>query len=283
MEARMAICISRRIRNVYPNLSSGHKKIANIVLREPSKAQHYSCIRLANKAGVSSSTVNRFAKLVGYDSFNEFRNAITQELADDMSDSEKLVTPTDETRTRDLAKKTLAMDIKNLRYTMEHLDLDDIKEFVEFTLKERRKFIIGFGNDAAIAKMLYDNFVKMFDNVNLITDYEDYFALICSLTKYDQVIVFSVADVSDKLQGLMRFIKSKNPDITIISNDSSSPIFEYANRFFEAKAETPTFAHSLASAVSIVNAITLEIVKVDRVRITERHKMLEKLRADYSK
>ena len=105
----------------------------------------------------------------------------------------------------------------------------------------------------------------------------------CSLTKYDQVIAFSITDISPKLQGLMRFIKLKKADTTIISSDSSSPIFEYADRFIEAKAETPTFAQSLSSAISIVNAITLEIVKIDRVRITERHKMLEKLRADFHK
>ena len=279
----MAICISRRIRNVYPNLSSGHKKIANIVLREPSKAQNYSCIGFANKSRVSKSTVMRFVKLVGYESFAEFKDAIAQELADDMSDSERLVTPTDGAKTCDLAKKTLAMDMKNLRYTMEHLDLHELKDFVDFTLKDRRKFIIGFGNDAMVAKLLYDNFIKMFDNVDLVTDSDDYFAMLCSLTKYDQVIAFSITDISPKLQGLMRFIKSKKADTTIISSDSSSPIFEYADRFIEAKAETPTFAQSLASAISIVNAITLEIVKIDRVRITERHKMLEKLRADFHK
>ena len=279
----MAIYISRRIRTVYPNLSSGHKRIANIVLREPTKAQHYSCLRLANKAGVSQSTVMRFVKLVGYDGFNDFKSAISQELENDMSQSEKMLATTNETKTSALARKTLSMDIKNLRYTMDHLDMGEIKDFVDFTLKDHRNFIIGFGNDAMVAKLLYDNFIKMFDNVTLITDRDDYFALLYSLKRHDQVIVFSVTDITPKLQGLMRFIKSKTPDITLITHDSSSPIFEYADRFIVAKSETPTFTESLASTISIVNAITLEIAKVDRVRITERHKMLEKLRAEFHK
>ena len=279
----MAIYISRRIRTVYPNLSSGHKRIANIVLREPTKAQHYSCLRLANKAGVSQSTVMRFVKLVGYDGFNDFKSAISQELENDMSQSEKMLATTNETKTSALARKTLSMDIKNLRYTMDHLDMGEIKDFVDFTLKDHRNFIIGFGNDAMVAKLLYDNFIKMFDNVTLITDRDDYFALLYSLKRHDQVIVFSVTDITPKLQGLMRFIKSKTPDITVISNDSFSLIFEYADRFIVAKSETPTFTESLASTISIVNAITLEIAKVDRVRITERHKMLEKLRAEFHK
>ena len=279
----MAIYISRRIRTVYPNLSSGHKRIANIVLREPTKAQHYSCLRLANKAGVSQSTVMRFVKLVGYDGFNDFKCAISQELENDMSQSEKMLATTDETKTSALARKTLSMDIKNLRYTIDHLDMGEIKDFVDFTLKDHRKFIIGFGNDAMAAKLLYDNFIKMFDNVTLITDRDDYFALLYSLKRHDQVIIFSVTDITPKLQGLMKFIKSKTPDITVISNDSSSPIFEYADHFIVAKSETPTFTESLASTISIVNAITLEIAKVDRVRITERHKMLEKLRAEFHK
>ena len=279
----MAICISRRIRNVYPNLSSGHKKIANIVLREPSKAQHYSCAKIAFKAGVSESTVARFVKVVGYDSYTDFKNAISQELQNDMSNAEKLVLPSDTAKSNDLVKKTLLLEAKNLQCTAEHIDSYVIKDFIDFTLKDHRKCIIGFGNDAVVARILFDNFTMLFDNVTLITDKDDYFALLYSLKKHDQVIAFSITDIAPKLQGLMKFIKSRNPDITVISNNSSTPIFEYANRFIEVKSSTLSFAESLASAISIVNGITLEIVKNDRVRITERYKTLEKLRADYSK
>jgi predicted outer membrane lipoprotein len=40
---------------------------------------------------------------------------------------------------------------------------------------------------------------------------------------------------------------------------------------------------SYASVFGIINALTLEIVKKDRIRVTERYKQIQKLRTDFAK
>ncbi len=279
----MAIDISKRIRNVYHDLSKGHKRIANIVLREPSKAKEYSSLRLANTAGVSESTVIRFIKTVGYESFVEFRQAIVDEIQSRMEQPEKIVTATKGVMRADLWKKTLAMDIGNVKYTIDHLDTRAFEDTVDLSIRSKRKYIIAFGNDLLPAKMLYDNFVTIFENVTLLSSSDNYFAHLLSLTRGDQVVIFSISDKSKELLGLTKYVKSKKSSIVLIANHPSSPLAEYADHLIAARSETPSFVESYAAAFGIINALTLEIVRKDRVRVTERYKQIQKLRTDFAK
>ena len=279
----MAIDISLRIRNLYHGLSKGHKRIANLVLREPSKVKDYSAARLANLAGVSEATVNRFVRNVGYSGYVEFKEAIVYELQARMKNEDKLVTPTDDQRRSDLLGRTLLMDAENIKNTVNHIDNIVFETVVNKTISTQRKFIIGFGNDALAAKMLFDNFNIMFDNVVLLTSSDDYFAQLISLTKHDQVIIFSVSDRSKAILGVAKFVRSKNANLLLIANHQSSPLVEYSNNMLVARSETLTFSESLSATFSLINALTFEIVKRDRKRITERYKQLQKIRAEFAK
>lgn len=279
----MAINVSKRIRNVYHDLSKGHKRIANIVLREPSKAKEYSAARLANAAGVSESTVLRFIKNIGYETYTEFKNAILYEIHLDMNTNDKLVTQTPGVMRADLLKRTLAMDMGNVKYTIDHLESRTFNDVVDLCIRAKRKYIVAFGKDALPAKLLYDNFVTIFENVMFLTSTDDYFAHLLSLTKSDLVIIFSVSDKSKSLQGLGRYIKSKMPNIVVVTGHASSQLAEYADHLIVARSETPSFIESFAPTFGIINALTLEIVKKERIRVTARYKQIEKLRTDFAK
>ena len=74
----MAIDISQRIRNAYPKFSKGHKKIANVILNNYDKAAYMTASRLGNLAGVSESTVVRFANTLGFEGYSEFQQAVQE-------------------------------------------------------------------------------------------------------------------------------------------------------------------------------------------------------------
>jgi DNA-binding MurR/RpiR family transcriptional regulator len=279
----MAIGISKRIRNIYHSLSKGHKRIANIVLREPEKVKDYTYSRLAMASEVSESTVFRFIKAAGYDGYYEFKQAIIDELQSCMDHREKIVKPTSAVMCSDLVEKTLTMDAVNIKFTSDHLDLHSFNDIVDLSINSKRKYIIAFGNDVLPAKLLYDNFVAIFENVTLITQADDYFAILLSLTRHDQVIIFSISNKSNELQGLTKYIKNKGANVIVFADMQSSYLAEYADHLVIAKADTPSFNESFSSAFSLVNALTLEIVRKDRIRVTQRYKMIQKLRDDFSK
>ena len=279
----MAIYLTTRLNNIYHGLSKSHKRIANLILENMEKTKDYSCARLAVLSNTSESTVMRFVKTAGYDGYDELKQAMIDDIESKLPPDAKIVKPTREVMCSDLLQKTLAMDVKNIRSTAEYLAKSVFDEIVDLSISSKRKYIIAFGQDSLPAKFLFNNFVTMFDNVSFITSEDDYFALLLTLSKHDQVFVFSITDKSQKLLGLTKYIKSKCATIVVFSEKTTSPLFEFADHFVTVKSETPSFAESFSSVFSIMNALILEIVRKDRVRITNRYKQINKLREDFQK
>lgn len=278
----MAIDVSKRIRNAYHNLSKGHKRIANIVLREPIKVETYSCHRLANYANVSDSTVMRFVNTIGYEKYSDFRQAISDENKHQMNLSEHIVLATENAKGKNVAKQSIRMDIRNLNDTLDDLDADIVSKFVDATILSKRKFIIGFDSDEIMARLAYNYLLPIFDNISLLLTSDDSFLHLYSLTKNDQIIIFA-SNATKRLMSIVKYAKSKNATISVITNQESNPITEFANHIVVSKSNSLSFNESAAGYSSVINALTVEIMKKDRERITIRHRLLNKLRKEYEK
>lgn len=277
----MAVSVIQRIRNVYHNLSKGHKRVANLILRNPTSIQGLSCFEIAKKSDVSQSTVVRFINTIGYDSFVTFKSDIDCEVYNDMDEHKRIVALSSNGFTNNLIEQTMLLDIKNIRSTLDGIDREKINQFVSDSISSKRKFIIGLGNDELLAKLLYNNFVAIFDNVCLLLSHDNHFDHLFSLSRGDQVIVFSLTDKSSKLGGISKFAFDKNAIVSLFTDHESSSLSEFARHLIVAKSDSLSFNESFVSASSIISAITLEIIRKDRQRIVNRHKQLNAIKFKY--
>lgn len=70
-----------RIRQRYPDLAQSDKKLADYLLSQPDTARHLSSQQLAAEAGVSQSSVVKFAQKMGFKGFPALKLAISEALA----------------------------------------------------------------------------------------------------------------------------------------------------------------------------------------------------------
>lgn len=64
-----------------PGLAQSDKKLADYLLLQPDTARHLSSQQLANEAGVSQSSVVKFAQKLGYKGFPALKLALSEALA----------------------------------------------------------------------------------------------------------------------------------------------------------------------------------------------------------
>ena len=64
-----------------PGLAQSAKKLADYLLLQPDTARHLSSQQLANEAGVSQSSVVKFAQKLGYKGFPALKLALSEALA----------------------------------------------------------------------------------------------------------------------------------------------------------------------------------------------------------
>ena len=55
-----------RIRQLYPRLAINERRLADFLLSQPEQARHLSSQQVAEEAGVSQSSVVKFAQKLGY-------------------------------------------------------------------------------------------------------------------------------------------------------------------------------------------------------------------------
>lgn len=69
------------IRQRYPGFAQSDRRLADYVLAQPDRARHLSSQQLAAEAGVSQSSVVKFAQKLGYKGFPALKLAISEALA----------------------------------------------------------------------------------------------------------------------------------------------------------------------------------------------------------
>lgn len=70
-----------RIRQRYPSLAASDKKLADFILAQPDQTGHLSSQQLAGEAGVSQSSVVKFAQKMGFKGFPALKLALSEALA----------------------------------------------------------------------------------------------------------------------------------------------------------------------------------------------------------
>lgn len=69
-----------RIRQRYAGFAQSDKKLADFLLSQPDHARHLSSQQLASEAGVSQSSVVKFAQKIGFKGFPALKLAISEAL-----------------------------------------------------------------------------------------------------------------------------------------------------------------------------------------------------------
>jgi RpiR family carbohydrate utilization transcriptional regulator len=78
----MGVECLRRIEHAYPGLAETARRVADVVLQDPSAAVGLSINDLARRSGVSDTTVLRFARTLAYQGYRQFALALAASVAD---------------------------------------------------------------------------------------------------------------------------------------------------------------------------------------------------------
>ena len=120
----MANDVVQRIRNIHSRLSKGHKKIANIIVNNLDLAAYMTASRLGAQAGVSESTVVRFAYELGYEGYGELQRAIQKMLQMHLTPNQRIEFTKQRIGRTDILEKVMLTDIDKIRNTINNLDRD---------------------------------------------------------------------------------------------------------------------------------------------------------------
>lgn len=266
-----------------PEFSKGQKNIANFILNHYERAAYMTAAKLGIAAGVSESTVVRFAFELGYDGYPALQTDLQEEIKSKLTSVQRIEVANEQIGNVDILDKVLNIDIEKIKRTIEETSRESFNGAVDSIINAECIYILGARSAAVLARFMSLYFNIVFDNVKLIetTSESEMFEQIMRISKKDTLIGISFPRYSKKSVKAIQFAHDNGADVVAITDSESSPLYEYADYFLQARSDMASFVDSLVAPLSLINALIVAVGLKKHDKLTQTFEKLESIWDEY--
>ncbi len=259
----MSSDLSEIINSVRPKFSKGQRRIVEYITEHPEEAAYMTAAKLGSVAGVSESTVVRFAIELGFSGYPELYRAMQESLQKNLTSVQRVRVSNDRLPDEGLLDAVLERDIAQIRATLETVDRNAFDAAVESILSAEKIYIIGMRSSFSLAEFLEYYLGLIFPNVQLVRNAggSEIFEQMMNIGEGDTVVAISFPRYSSRIVNAVDFASRSGAKVVAITDSMSSPIAKPAYAALCAKSNMASFADSLVAPLSIINALIAAISK----------------------
>lgn len=271
-----------RIKEYSLSCSKGHKKIASFILESYVQASYMTASKLASVAGVSESTVVRFAMEMGFEGYPELQTALRRMLKNRLTSLERIEIAS-ERMGSEVLSSTLSAEIDNLRATLASTDSKVFEEAVELILQAKTVYIVGNRSSTSLANFMYFYMSLIFDKARLVQSVSggDIFEQLFRIGEGDVVIGISFPRYSRRTIDAMTFAHESKAWTVAITDSPESPLAEISDKVLYARNEICSFVDSLVAPMALINALVSALAQKRKDEVTKNFEKLESIWDEY--
>ena len=271
------------IKSAYASFSKSQRKIADYISKNYDKAAFMTASRLAHFAGVSESTVVRFAVEIGYSGYPQMKRALQDMIRGKLTSIQRIKVARDIMDNRDVLTHVLSSDIEQIRQTMDELNAEDFDKAVDAIIGAKNIYIIGMRASSYLANFMGFYFNLIFSHSRILAESPDneIFEQMLNLSKGDILIAVSFPRYSQRTIKAMKYARQVGATIVAITDGRLSPLFELADIPLCAKSDMISFLDTLVAPLSLINALIVAVSEKSPIDLNERFERLEQLWGEY--
>ena len=205
-----------RIRSALPSLHPSERRLADTILSFPGEIASYSATELAQLSHVSNATVTRFVRRLGYENFDQARQAARA--AQQTGAAVFRVSASDQGPEAALMAQ-ISQGRQNVEQSFAAISLAEIDDLADALLQADRVWIVGFRTAQAFAQYLGAQVGQILPNVTVLPQAGQTLAeSIDSIGAGDVVIVFALRRMVRQLPMLCRELRQAAVPSVLISD-----------------------------------------------------------------
>ncbi|EAQ04271.1 transcriptional regulator, RpiR family protein [Pseudooceanicola batsensis HTCC2597] len=260
-------------------LTASERRLSAVLLEDSMVTGLQSITRLAEVAEVSTPTVIRLARKLGFDGYPDLQDAIRVELAERMKRPlAKLEAARDDARDHIVSRFVEAVS-ENINRTLDRLDLarfDTVAELLSDPA--RRLHLLGGRITRSNAHYFFNHLQIIRPHVLLMDSSPSVWPQ--SLLDMDDrsvLIVFDIRRYERELEKLARLAVGQGAEIVLFTDAWGSPIEKYAAHTFRAMVEVPSSWDSTLAINFVVEALVADIQSRSSGQSADRIAALENM------
>ncbi|MGM8212399.1 MurR/RpiR family transcriptional regulator [Virgibacillus sp. W0430] len=270
--------VFKRIASYRDKMSKSQQKIANYIIENPNSVPFLTGSKLAKVTNVSEATIVRFAVFLGYSGYNELQQQLVASAEKQLNTVERLqMSRTVYNETEKAIYDIFNDDIKNIKSTMEGLNIEDVERTANYILQANKIYIVANRSAVALGSFLQYYLDIIFGKSELLQTTTTAFDRIHNVNEQDVVIAVSFARYTKSTLDVVSYAHKQQAKIIALTDYFSSPITAFADVSLFATSKMPAFLDSFVAPLSLINTLITYIGNQDGIHIDKRLESLEQL------
>ena len=241
--------------------SKGRRRIARYILDHYDEAAAMTASRLGKLAGVSESTVVRFAFELGYDGYPSMQRALQEIVRGRLTSTQRIQAAGSLLSGSDVLGAVLQSDIEKLREVVAKADRKAFAQVVDRIQGARHVYILGARSSTFVAGYLNFYLHLLIENVTLVhtSAAGEIFEQLFRLGAGDVMVAISFPRYSSVTVNAVKFAKDRGATIVAITDNELSPVCRMSDAALLAPCEMISFVDSMVAPLSLINALVVAL------------------------
>jgi DNA-binding MurR/RpiR family transcriptional regulator len=277
--------VIEELRGKYDQLTQSQKRIAEAIVEDPQFVAFATVDKLANRLGVSPSTIVRFAYRLGIDGYNDLqervRNIVRSQLPGNASPA------VHRRATRNLGPgsvftESLEHDLSILRRTVEGLSPEALSRAVEALAASRRVFVAAAASSHAIAYYSAYALNRIRGDALLLDGADDQIATqLLSLVADDALLLFTFPPYASSSLRAARLARERGATTIAVTDTPISPAGQIVDIVLPTLCSGISAQNSHVPAMAVANALLNGLSVVNPGDVLARYGRLTRLMNDW--
>ncbi len=243
------------IRKDYESYTRGQKTIANYLNDNYDEAAFMTLEQFSNSAGVSTTSVIRFARTLGFDGYSSMQDALRIDLRSKATVPDpvelSMEIPNDE-----VLKQVFYTDISNIEKTYKQISTEDVSHCVDLITNAGNIYILGLRRSFSLAVYAYSRLAQVRSNVRLIEATGlNYPEEIINVQPTDILLTFLFPRYSRTTLELLKYMRSLGIKTIIVTSENHVALDSLADYLLPCQTRCISGKTSYVAPLSVVNYI----------------------------
>lgn len=250
-----------RIQSMFESFTPAERRVAEAVLADPQSLVLASITEVAERSNGSEAAVSRFARKIGYDSFAEFKLALSRDSAPASEAIYGDVELGDDAET--VVAKIAADNIRAIDDSVRNVDQAALAEAARRISAANRVAFFGFGGSSLTAGDAMSHFVRVLGNAFNVADPHEQTIWAALSGPGDVLLLCSHSGSSRDLIEIAELAVARGAFVIAISNHGGTPLAETAHlNLYTSTREGRFREESLSSRIAALTLIDILYVLV---------------------
>jgi len=238
-------------------LTPTQRKVLDFILKQPERAVFLTATDLARNLNVSDTSIVRLAQALGYAGYPHLKKQLRDYIQPRITTVDRL----EETVRRvesveDVFADVVSRDLNNLKTTLEGIDREVFKRFVEEINLARRIFIIALRSTHCLSVFMTSALRFLGREVKpLVPGTGEMWDQLRDLAPGDVLIGFAFPRYSKITVEVMDYAREQDVTVLAVTDGELSPLSRSAHFSLTVPYGIESYIESFTAALSLVNAL----------------------------